>query len=471
MSLRQKLILTLGLSVVLIISIVFYFLEINLKTHLKEQAFNNLRVIAEINEGAYFMFIETLKTRVLDWSSDGYIREMAEKITESQKESDINELSSYLRERKMPYDHSVILVDVLDKNGIVVASSRDERLGLDEKAEEEKIKAHRFSEAINSDFGESFTTSMIYEFDEHDEPMIHLVTKIFSLSRDSENKFKPLDAVLLIHFSETSRFGNILSGKWQEGEGALSGQALYDNYKTAETYLVNSDRLMITPSRFIEDSILKINVNTKPVEECFEREKEVVGEYLNYAGEKVFGASMCLKRDNAVLITEVKPDEIFTPTEELKKDFILSGFLVVFLSLLMIILLSQLLLRELKSVSDAADKISEGDLSARIKTKSKDEIGRLAIVFNKMLDKIENSRLELEKVNSSLTEKVKGKTSELEMAKNSLEREVSEQTVQLKEKLSELEKFKKLTIGRELKMIELKKKIEELEKGHGDTSH
>lgn len=53
---------------------------------------------------------------------------------------------------------------------------------------------------------------------------------------------------------------------------------------------------------------------------------------------------------------------------------------------------------------------------------------------------------------------------ELEKLNKELDRRVRERTRELEEKVEELNKFYRLTIGREMKMIELKKKIEELEK-------
>lgn len=49
-------------------------------------------------------------------------------------------------------------------------------------------------------------------------------------------------------------------------------------------------------------------------------------------------------------------------------------------------------------------------------------------------------------------------------AQKKAEAEVAEQRVKELERLAELERFQKLTVGRELKMIELKKEIEELKK-------
>ena len=59
-----------------------------------------------------------------------------------------------------------------------------------------------------------------------------------------------------------------------------------------------------------------------------------------------------------------------------------------------------------------------------------------------------------------LEQRVKERTKELEAAKKAAE----SATEEIRKRKEELEKFYKLTIGRELKMTELKKKIEELEK-------
>ena len=53
---------------------------------------------------------------------------------------------------------------------------------------------------------------------------------------------------------------------------------------------------------------------------------------------------------------------------------------------------------------------------------------------------------------------------ELKHLQLNLEKKVAERTKELQEKLEDLEKFAKITIDRELKMVELKNKIKEIEK-------
>ena len=52
---------------------------------------------------------------------------------------------------------------------------------------------------------------------------------------------------------------------------------------------------------------------------------------------------------------------------------------------------------------------------------------------------------------------------EIEKFQESLEEQVKERTKELQEKINEMERFQKLTVGREIKMAELKKEIKRLE--------
>ena len=52
----------------------------------------------------------------------------------------------------------------------------------------------------------------------------------------------------------------------------------------------------------------------------------------------------------------------------------------------------------------------------------------------------------------------------LESLEKSLEEAVAKKTEELQDRMIELEKFKRVTVGRELKMMELKQKLEELSK-------
>jgi methyl-accepting chemotaxis protein len=119
------------------------------------------------------------------------------------------------------------------------------------------------------------------------------------------------------------------------------------------------------------------------------------------------------------------------------------SLLILFFSILgsvfIIIYLSKKITKPIVSLTAAVKKIEGGDLETKIDIDSRDEIGQLALVFNQM-------------------------TEQLKRFYADLEQKIEERTKSLDQKIKELEKFNELTIGRELKMIELKKEIEELKK-------
>jgi len=411
MKLRTKAVILVSTFIFLLISGLLLYLDGYLRKYLKDQMINSLRIMAEVSEGTYFAFVENEKIRTIDWSSDGRIRNDTEALLEAIKSGNTEEgdklakeLSAYLRERKIVYDPKVIIMDILGPTGIVIASSREDRIGVDEAEEEKRLNAHKFSFAVKAEFGQAFIRPVIFEEDESLEPMTHVVARVFSTKRDDLGKLIPLDAAVLLHFTDADKINDMLSGKWAADQGAVSGQAFFQKYKTAEIYLVGADKIMASSSRFDADSILRQKVDTMPIRNCFENNKEISGEYLNYSGKPVLGASMCLERDDLALILEVGADEVLAPLKEVRNRLILAGLLAFLASALTITILSHFLLSGLRKITKVAEEVGRGDLDIRAEVRGKDEIGQLAKVFNQMLGSIQKSQADLFAAEISLRE-------------------------------------------------------------------
>lgn len=125
--------------------------------------------------------------------------------------------------------------------------------------------------------------------------------------------------------------------------------------------------------------------------------------------------------------------------------------------------------RRLQEIRNAAAEFARGNTDIKIKATSRDEIGELAGDFNRMMEDIKESQEVLKEAKTALEIKVKARTRELEDSAKGLEKRVQERTQKLQEKIEELERFQKLTVAREVKMIELKKEVKKLKKSGKNT--
>jgi C4-dicarboxylate-specific signal transduction histidine kinase len=82
-------------------------------------------------------------------------------------------------------------------------------------------------------------------------------------------------------------------------------------------------------------------------------------------------------------------------------------------------------------------------------------------MVNERTKELEVAKSSLETAKSSLEADVAKRTEELEKAKSSLEEEVAKRTAELNVKLEENIKMNKYMVGRENKMAELKKKLQD----------
>jgi HAMP domain-containing protein len=136
-----------------------------------------------------------------------------------------------------------------------------------------------------------------------------------------------------------------------------------------------------------------------------------------------------------------------------------------FFSILLVsFFLGRYITQPLKKLSLGAKEVAAGNLETKVEIKTKDEFEELATTFNEMIRELKNYQASLEESKSVLEVKVAARTRELRELAESLEEKVKERTKELQGKVEELERFHKLAVGRELKMVELKKEIENLKK-------
>ena len=148
---------------------------------------------------------------------------------------------------------------------------------------------------------------------------------------------------------------------------------------------------------------------------------------------------MCLARDNAVLIAEVDAEEILAPLKELRMQFALVSAFVTLIGALCTAILSRWFLKNLQPILIAATEVAKGNTAVRAKTTGRDEVGQVALMFNRMLDAVEKATRELNdaqtklrNANVDLEQRVKERTGELEHLKANLEQTVVERTKEMK---------------------------------------
>lgn len=191
---------------------------------------------------------------------------------------------------------------------------------------------------------------------------------------------------------------------------------------------------------------------------------------FNFQGEKLICSFKVIENyfhypgHNWHLIVAQPEKEIFALLNKMKTQIYLFSIFVIFLILLISFILSQQINRPLNEIVLVSQQIIRGNLDVQIMPKTQDEFGLLAESFNKMIQSLKKSYSALEDSKTVLEIRVKARTKELEELAQHLEQKVEERTKELEERIEELEKFHQMTVGRELKMLELKEEIERLKK-------
>ena len=366
----RLLVFTLCISLIPIASITtIYYL--NARKVLKEHTLTWMKEIAEARRSHVLAFMDANNGRTVDFSSDGFIRDSLEKINnnEEKQETAIN-LSRHLSVNKKSLDHYILSIAVVNLRGKVVASTDKEWIGEDISDREV------FTQAVKDKGNNRAYVGRPYYISGFVRKCIFMHAHL--TSKDSG---KPIGLIFNIY--DMAVLSNITARR--------TGMR-----KTGEVYIVDSNKMMITESRFIENAPHEMVVDTKPVRKAIQSGEEMVGIYTDYRGVPIVGASVYIPENGWTLLSEIDKSEAFAPLRFLGIVALSTGLISTALVTVLGVFFAVSTSKPIKLLTGAAEQFADGKLDYRAKIDQKNEIGQLADSFNRMAEKLEKSNKVLE---------------------------------------------------------------------------
>lgn len=372
---------------------------------------NELYQLAILLEGNVSRFLDNGKRISTFLASEHYIKKELELFNKEGRhlKSAQKKLCKYLNSRCSLYD-SILLITILNKNGIIIASSNDTFLDEDKSGNSLYNMAKDAPVVSDVYFSEEYQRGVIdfivpvsSEKDgvilgllimKVDKSELDAVTTGESNSRESsvtvENGLKPLRTKK----RQVWRRGGSLTTddmhSTNKSDAAL--QKVIRKGTTREAYIVNKEKLMVTASRFMEKTFLKQPVNTAAVIHSLNNKGAFSGIYRDYRGEWVLGFSRFIKDTGWVLLVETDLHEAFHPIKRVR--FIaFVAFASSMGSILILVSIATLrLVKHISSVEKAIQNVSRGNLNAHLENHKGDEFGKLAASFNDMTVALKQSK-------------------------------------------------------------------------------
>ena len=162
--------------------------------------------------------------------------------------------------------------------------------------------------------------------------------------------------------------------------------------ESGETYLVGSDRLMRSNSRFSEEpTIFTLEVATAATAAAISGKAgtEIVDDYRGIPVVSSYSPLQLEGLDWSIL-AEMDLEEVMIPAGTLRNWIAVAGSIAAAVVAVVGLLFSMTLVKPIKLLSDRVNDIAEGegDLTQRVEVTSKDEIGQLGNGFNLFVQKI-----------------------------------------------------------------------------------
>ena len=263
-------------------------------TYINFQATNEI-----LTEGVYEHLETTTQSRA--HHIEHFIEEQKNKILIAATHQELtNEELKEIRDTNQEYTQMC----VLDSNGKIIACSEESQLGTDKSNEEYFIEGKKGVHVKGVYFSNALGN----------------VALAVSTPQGEGN--------VLVARIDINLLNKITADKTGLGE-------------TGETYLINKESLLLTPSRFMINNILVQEVNTINAQNCIEgmkmnatehRGHEKIVPFLDYRGELVLGAHYYISETEWCLLVEIDEAEVLgIVKEKLLQKFVISVVIILIL--------------------------------------------------------------------------------------------------------------------------------------------
>lgn len=323
-------------------------------------------------------------------------------------------LGQKIEEFGATFDNSTYIrnIKIMDINGDVLISSNPSETG------HRIVQVDNMERVSNSTTTNYRTTSIEINKVRNENRQLIEFTMPFKVQQHAVGKMEHPNAnsFFISTSLDTNSFDKILLNRKGLGE-------------SGEAYLVNSSKVMVSESRFI-DNTSPITVDTLPVRHCFESMdgRDTSGIYNDYRNIPIVGFSYCAKDLGFVLLAEIDKSEVMQPIDNLRNTMVITSVVSCFILTVISIVVIHTLLSWNKRLEKANKQLQSQDkmqrefikiaahelktpiqpvlaLTERIreKTKDRDMIQMLDIVIRnaQRLKKLSDNILDVTKIESN----------------------------------------------------------------------
>ncbi len=287
---------------------------------LRKHILNELALSIKSVSGKVSTFIEGKKGRVLDFCSDGIIKDGLTYYDPDDSNVSVlaDNTNNHLVRNKLSLDPYLQDILILNLKGRVVFSTDKRWLGEDKSKEDyflavsKYFKDDKMLKKLKGEPGSIVYTSDFYVSADYGMPVL-------AISNIVTGRATGLPLGVLVN-----RYKGDCLNRFLKTEEALMG-------KSGKVYIVNKEGLLLTVPKFMDlgekESMFKKKMDINMAIRAWSDSPWILGTYKDFRGEAVLGASMLMDENNWIILAEQDAKEVFSPLYQLTFQIIVIGII------------------------------------------------------------------------------------------------------------------------------------------------